>query len=110
MASDRAWLLGIRVVHTAVWAVVAGAIFALYPAIALGAWSLFGWLNALIVAEILALAAFRGKCPLTVLAERYTDDRRPNFDIFLPRTIAEHNKAIFTVILVGAWAFAWWRW
>lgn len=110
MATKRCRLLGIKVVHTVVWAVLATAIVALYPAIGARSWTLFAWLHALIVPELLVLAAFRGRCPLTVIAERYTDDRRPNFDIFLPMPIAEHNKVIFSTILVGAWGWAAWLW
>lgn len=34
-------------------------------------------------------------------AERYTDDRTPNFDIFLPRWLARSNKQISTALLVA---------
>jgi hypothetical protein len=44
------------------------------------------------------------------VAERYTDDRRPNFDIFLPLPVARWNKQIFTAILVAAWGWAAARW
>lgn len=36
------------------------------------------------------------------LAARYTEDRAPNFDIYLPRWLAQHNKALFgTLFVVG---------
>ncbi len=108
--TDTQRLRGIKLLHTAVWAVVAGAIFALYPAITLDAPAAFGWLHGIIGAEILALALFRWKCPLTYLAERYTSERSPNFDIYLPRGLARWNKEIFTVILVAAWVMAGVRW
>ena len=44
------------------------------------------------------------------VAARYTDDRSPNFDIFLPRALARWNKEVFTVLLVIAWGWAASRW
>jgi hypothetical protein len=110
MTTDRQRLLGVKLLHTAVWAVVAGAIFALLPAIACDRKAVFGWLHVIILAEIAALSASRWTCPLTHVAERYTDDRRPNFDIFLPLPVARWNKQIFTAILVAAWGWAAARW
>ena len=44
----------------------------------------------------------RWRCPLTLVAERYTTDRSANFDIFLPERLARWNKEIFgTLFLVG---------
>lgn len=61
----------------------------------------------LITAEVVVLVTNRWTCPLTKIAERYTDDREPDFDIYLPKWIARHNIRIFTVIfIVGALAIA----
>jgi hypothetical protein len=52
------------------------------------------------------------RCPLTDLAARYTDDRRDNFDIYLPEWLARHNKRIFGWLFVGGLVFTavrWWR-
>jgi hypothetical protein len=45
--------------------------------------------------EVAMLLLNRWRCPLTDIAERYTDDRRDNFDIYLPEWVARHNKTIF---------------
>jgi hypothetical protein len=37
----------------------------------------------------------RWSCPLTAVAARYTEDRRANFDIYLPEWLAQYNKQIF---------------
>jgi hypothetical protein len=103
-------LLLVKLIHTVVWVVVAGSIFALFPAIALDQKSVFAGLHVIIVGEIVVLAAFRWTCPLTHVAARYTDDRSPNFDIFLPRVLARWNKEVFTVILVALWCWAAFRW
>jgi hypothetical protein len=102
----------IKVVHTAVWALFAGSILAI-PAFA---WS-ERWLGAsvliaLVLIECLVLVANRMRCPLTDLAARYTDDRRDNFDIYLPVWLARHNKRIFGWLFVAGLIFTavwWWR-
>jgi hypothetical protein len=49
-------------------------------------------------------------CPLTPVAARYTDDRAPNFDIYLPRWLAQHNKTLFGGLFVAGVVFAVVRW
>jgi polyferredoxin len=50
-----------------------------------------------------AVLIFNGwTCPLTSIAERYTDERQHNFDIYLPEIVAKYNKLIFgTIFVVG---------
>jgi hypothetical protein len=50
--------------------------------------------------ECAVLALNRGSCPLTDLAARYTDERRDNFDIYLPLWLARYNKTIFGSLFV----------
>jgi hypothetical protein len=101
-AAHTAVLKAIKVVHTIVWALFAGCIFAIPIA------SLFGdnqaafWLAAIVLVEVAVLALNKWRCPLTSLAARYTTDRGANFDIYLPEWLARHNKVIFGAIyLVG---------
>jgi hypothetical protein len=47
---------------------------------------------------------------LTGIAARYTPDRRPNFDIYLPEWLALHNKQIFGALYVFGLVFAFARW
>ena len=57
-----------------------------------------------IVLEVIVLMLYKWECPLTVLARKYADDSKPNFDIYLPEWLARHNKTIYTgvvVVLVG---------
>jgi len=51
---------------------------------------------------VLVLVVNRMTCPLTDVASRYTDDRRANFDIYLPEWLARHNKTIFGSLYVAA--------
>jgi hypothetical protein len=89
----------IRVIHTIVWAFFAAAVLAIPVAAWQRRFALFGWLVAIVSVEVLILAANRLRCPLTDVAARYTPDRHPNFDIYLPRWLARYNKEIFGSIL-----------
>ena len=59
-------------------------------------------LSSVVLVECAILAANGGRCPLTDVAAQYTDDRRPNFDIYLPLWLARHNKWIFGITFVAA--------
>ena len=97
-----ATLRSIKLVHTAVWALFAGATILIPVAAALGAWRATVLLIGLVLVECLVLVANGMRCPLTGVAARYTDDRRPNFDIYLPEWVAQYNKHIFgTLYIVG---------
>jgi hypothetical protein len=100
LASDRSRLLAIKLLHSIAWLFFAGCIVVL-PV--LGALRLFRWAAIAIGAVLLecaVLSANRWRCPLTDWAARYARDRSPNFDIFLPRWLAEHNKTIFGILFV----------
>jgi hypothetical protein len=103
-------LVAIKLLHTAVWVVLAGCIVAL-PITAL--LHHFDWaiiLTVIIVAECGVLALNKGRCPLTNVAARFTDQRTDNFDIYLPNWVARHNKAIFGTLFVINELFVMWRW
>ena len=55
---------------------------------------------AIVALEVTVLVLGRMRCPLTTLAARYTEDRRPNFDIYLPEWLARHNQLIFGLLYV----------
>ena len=67
-------------------------------------------LSAIILVECALLAAHGGRCPLTNLAARFTEDRTPNFDIYLPSWLARYNKWIFGSLFVAGGLFAVIRW
>lgn len=99
-------LILVKLAHTLVWAVFAGCILALPLASWLGEHRVAGWLAALVAGEVAVLAVNRWRCPLTAVAARYTSDRRPNFDIYLPAWLAEHNKRIFGTLYVAGLIYA----
>ena len=94
-------LTAIKVLHTLIWAFLATSIVAL-PVV--GGLRRFRWaalLSGLVLLECGVLAVNGGRCPLSDLAARYTSDPAPNFDIYLPSWLAEHNKVVFGVIFVA---------
>ena len=79
-------LVAIKVLHTAVWALLAGCILALPIT---GLLHRFHWaiiLTVIIVVECAVLTLNKGRCPLTNLAARFTENRPDNFDIYLSPT------------------------
>jgi hypothetical protein len=95
-------LRAIKIAHTIVWAWFAACIVAL-PYFALRREFRIAWILAVIIGvEVAVLSANRFRCPLTDAAAKYTDDRRDNFDIYLPLWLAKYNKHIFgTLFALG---------
>lgn len=103
------WMLtAVKIAHTAVWAFFVTCILAL---------PVMGWqhrfheaalLAGMVLFECAILMLNRGRCPLTALAARFTEDRSPAFDIYLPEWLARHNKTIFgTLFLVNGIIVSW---
>jgi len=44
-------------------------------------------------------------CPLTAVAARHADDRRANFDIYLPEWLARYKKETFGPLYVAGVAY-----
>ena len=109
MNAGRA-LVVVKVVHTVVWAFFAGCIIAV-PLLALaGQLRVATVLSVVVFGEVVVLAVNRMRCPLTDVAQRYTDDRRDNFDIYLPLWLARNNKRIFGALFVAGEVLLVWCW
>lgn len=92
----------IKLLHTVVWAIFVGCIVGVFIAAHADRIDVAVILIGIVMAEVAVLALNKLRCPLTDLAERYTDDREPNFDIYLPRWLARYNKEVFgPLYLVG---------
>lgn len=109
-AAPPAALVTIKAVHTIVWAFFAGCILAIPAASWMGEHSAAGWLIAVVLVEVAVLAANGWRCPLTALAARHTEDRRANFDIYLPEWLARNNQRVFGTLYLAGAAFALARW
>jgi spore maturation protein SpmA len=54
----------------------------------------------LILLEGLVLLIFKMICPITVVARKYSNSSKDNFDIYLPNWLASYTKAIYTTIVL----------
>jgi hypothetical protein len=110
VSSNDRWLLGVRLLHTVVWAFFAGCIVAV-PIFGLRGELLAATiLCGVVLLEVLVLLFNAWRCPLTPIAARYTSDRRANFDIFLPEWLARYNKEVFGTLYVADLVFVTYLW
>lgn len=89
----------IKLIHTIIWAIMAfGCIYILYAGLT-NTFNMLLYVSlVLVIGESVVLIFNKWTCPLTPLAEKYTNDRNPNFGIYLPNWLAKYNKEIFGVI------------
>jgi hypothetical protein len=101
-------LVTVKVLHTVVWAFFVVCIVAIPVA---GLFRRFGlaWiLTGLVLLECGILLGNGGRCPLTDVAGRFTEERRPDFDIYLPVWVARWNKVLFGALFVVGVIFTVW--
>lgn len=93
----------VKSLHSVIWVMFVTLIFYVLLSGITGNISLYSWLAvAAVCIEGLILIIFKGSCPLTGIARRYSDSDKDNFDIYLPNWLARYNKHIFTTIfLIG---------
>ncbi|MES1213934.1 MAG: hypothetical protein ABUT20_00335 [Bacteroidota bacterium] len=54
------------------------------------------WIGfSLFALEGIVLLGFKNVCPLTIVARRYSQSAKDNFDIYLPNWLARYNKLIY---------------
>lgn len=95
-------MITIKLLHTLIWVVLAGAtIGVLYSGLS-GHITVYTWVAiAMILLEGIVLLIFKWSCPLTLVARKYSDSPKDNFDIYLPNWLARHNKMIFTTMFLA---------
>ena len=95
-------LFAIKLIHTIIWVILAGATLYIFYSGLFNRITTYTWIAiAMIVGEGLVLLLFKWACPLTVMARKYSDSDKDNFDIYLPNWLAKHNKTIFTSIFLA---------
>lgn len=93
----------IKLLHTIIWLLFNVIIFYFLYAVITDTIDYRVWVClGLLVAEGIVLLVFKSICLVTVLARKYSDSQKPNFDIYLPEWLAKYNKAIYTTIVVIA--------
>ncbi len=94
-------LQAIKLVHTLIWVFFVTVIFyVVYCGIADQVNPLTWVAVGAVILEGLVLLVFKMFCPLTLMARKYSDSQKDNFDIYLPNWLAKYNKQIFTTIFV----------
>tara|TARA_R110002167_G_scaffold147028_1_gene338987 strand:+ start:2800 stop:3147 length:348 start_codon:yes stop_codon:yes gene_type:complete len=96
-------LLAIKSVHTLIWLFFVIVIFYILYSGIFNKINFYTWIAiGLVIVEGIVLVIFKMFCPLTLMARKYSDSKKDNFDIFLPNWLAKYNKIIFTIIyLIG---------
>lgn len=94
-------LVIIKIIHTIVWVFFNAVLFYLFYAVISNRIGRWVWVGiGLILLEGLVLMIFNKMCPLTVIARKYSDSTKDNFDIYLPNWLARNNKLIYTTFFV----------
>lgn len=93
-------LRAVKLVHTLIWAVLAGCILAIPVVAYTGRVEIAGILIGIVFVEGIVLLVNGWRCPLTDVASRFTSNRSDNFDIYLPVWLAKYNKGIFGTLFI----------
>ena len=95
----------IKTIHTAIWVflnfVIFYMLYAAMPTAASYANKIDVWLwigYGFVFLEGLILLTFKLHCPLNLLARKYSNSPKDNFDIYLPSWLAKYTKLIYTTI------------
>lgn len=91
----------IKILHTLIWLFFNVVLFYMAYAVFVDKIDKFVWMGiGLIVLEGIVLLIFKKVCPLTIIARKYSDSTKDNFDIYLPNWLAKYNKLIYTTFFV----------
>lgn len=91
----------IKSVHTLIWVFYNAVIFYMFYAAVINQIGRWFWVcSGFVILEGLILLIFNLTCPLTLLARRYCDSTKYNFDIYLPLWLAKYTKIIYSSLIV----------
>ena len=94
-------LVVVKVIHTLIWIFFNVVIFYMLYAVVQNKIDRWLWIGyGLVLLEGLTLLLFKFFCPLTLIARKYSDSTKDNFDIYLPNWLARYTKVIYTSIIV----------
>jgi hypothetical protein len=93
----------VKTLHTIIWLFFNVVIFYLLYAVIINKIDKWVWICiGLVVLEGIILLVFKKVCPVTLIARKYSDSQKDNFDIYLPNWLARYNKEIYTSIVLVA--------
>ncbi len=91
----------IKLIHTLIWIFFNIVLTYLIYAVITNRIGIWVWVGiGAILIEGLLLLIFKNMCPLTIIARKYSNSTKYNFDIYLPEWIARYNKQIYTSIFI----------
>jgi len=94
-------LVLLKFLHTIIWAFYSAVIFYMLYAVIINKIDQWLWIGyGLVGIECITLLWFNFFCPLTIIARRYSNSTKDNFDIYLPNWLAKNNKLIYCIIMV----------
>ena len=94
-------LTAIKTIHTIIWLFFNVVLFYMAYAVIVNKIDKYVWIGiALILGEGIVLLIFNKMCPLTIMARKYSDSNKNNFDIYLPNWLAKYNKLIYTTFFI----------
>jgi len=100
---SKATLIIIKAIHTAIWVFYKVVIFYLLYAVTANKIDKWVWICvSLVFLEIIILMLFKRMCPVTLIARKYSDSSKDNFDIYLPEWLSKNNKLIYSIIFLIA--------
>lgn len=89
-------LVWIKALHTLIWIFFNAVLFNMAYAVFINKIDKYVWIGiGLIVLEWIALLSFKWQCQLTIMARKYSNSTKENFDIYLPNWLAKYNKQIY---------------
>ncbi len=92
-------LLLVKIVHTISWVIVFSAILYILFSGIMGIIDNSIWIAiTIVIVEGIILLVNKWNCPLTSIAQKYSNNQSDNFDIFLPDWLAKHTKTIGAII------------
>jgi len=100
----------IKAIHTFVWLIFVVAILYICYAGAFNQVNKLVWYCVgAVLTEGIVLMINKGRCPLTSLADKYTNSQPVGFDIFLPKWLARYNKILFSTLFLIGLSLVLWR-
>ncbi len=99
--SVKSNLIIIKIIHSIIWLFFNAVLFYMAYAVIVNKIDKYVWIGiALILGEGVVLILFKKMCPLTIMARKYSDSEKANFDIYLPNWLAKYNKVIYTTFFI----------
>ena len=101
--TDHSKLVLVKTIHTIIWLFFNVVIFYLLYATIVNKIDKWVWICiGFILLEGIILIVFKKICPVTLIARKYSNSQKDNFDIYLPNWLARYNKEIYSIIVLIA--------